>query len=76
MLVPLSTKLMLRGQLGLASYERIANDDREGLLSGVAALTYRASRQLSIDGQLQALRNPTYNSDLRLLLRASWRFRS
>ncbi|MBT4609016.1 MAG: hypothetical protein HOC05_03170 [Gemmatimonadetes bacterium] len=75
LLYSLSDKLMLRGQLGIASYERVA-DDREDLLSGVAAATYRASRQLSIDAQLQAMRNPAYDADLRLLLRASWRFRS
>jgi len=70
-----SPKWVLRGQLGLASFERVA-DDRQGLLSGVAALTYRANRRWSLDTQLQALRNPAYDTDVRLLLRGTWRFRS
>ncbi len=75
-LCPLSDKLTLRGQLGMASYERIPDEAREELLSAVAGITYRPNRRLSIDSQLQAARNPSYDTDLRLLMRATWRFRS
>lgn len=72
---PLRRNLVLRGQLNLASYESFEADDRDGLAAAVAGLTWRPSRTLSLDGQMQALRNPSSDSDLRLLVRGSWRFR-
>lgn len=72
---PVGRDLVLRGELGLSSYERFAADDRDGLASAVAGLTWRPTHTFSLDGQLQALRNPSYDSDLRALVRGSWRFR-
>lgn len=75
LLWPVGRRLVVRGELGLSAYERFAADDREDLVTAVAGLTWRATRTLSVDGQLQGLRNPSYDSDLRLLVRGSWRFR-
>jgi hypothetical protein len=71
----LTPQITLRGQLGLSSYERFEDDDREGLVSAVAGVTWRPSREFSFDTQVQGLRNPSYDTDMRLLLRGSWRFR-
>jgi hypothetical protein len=72
---PLRRSLVVRAELDLASYERFEADERDGLVTAMAGVTWRPSRTLTVDGQLQGLRNPSYDSDLRLLLRASWRFR-
>ena len=72
---PLSRKLVLRGQLDLASYERYEEaEERDGLVTGVLGATYRPSRAISLDLQVQGLRNPTHTSDLRVFARGSWRF--
>lgn len=72
---PLTSSLHLRGSLDAASFERFAADDSDDLLTGLAGLTWRPSRTFSVDGQLQGLSNPAYDSDLRMLLRANYRFR-
>lgn len=72
---PFTRKLLLKGELDLSSYERAENiDDREELVTGSLGLTYRPTRSLSLDLQVQGLRNPVYVSDTRLFLRGSWRF--
>ena len=72
---PLNRKLLLRGALDLAAYERFEEaDDREELVTGSLGLTYRPTRRAFIELQAQGLRNPADTSDMRLLLRGSWRF--
>ncbi|MFH1571672.1 MAG: hypothetical protein ABIL09_27025 [Gemmatimonadota bacterium] len=72
---PVSRRLVLRGQLDLAAYERYEDaDERDGLVTGALGATYRPSRTTSLDLQLQGLRNPTHTSDLRVFVRGSWRF--
>ena len=71
----LSPRWILRGHLDLSSVERYTTDEGDELLAAVAAVTWRPAKTLSVDAQAQGLRNPSYDSDLRLLLRGSWRFR-
>lgn len=72
----LGPRLVLRGAVDLAAYERFEDaDERDGLVTAMAGLAWRTSAGVTVDGQLQALRNPAYDADLRALLRASWRFR-
>ncbi|MBT6146584.1 MAG: hypothetical protein HOH74_14195, partial [Gemmatimonadetes bacterium] len=75
LIYPLGKKLTLRGDLDLSTFERFEADDSDDLVAVVAALTWRPTREFSLDGQLQGLRNPSYDTDVRLLLRGSWRFR-
>lgn len=74
-LYDLSPQLTFRGDLDLSTYERFDAEDSDGLVAASAGLTWRATREFSLDGQLQGLRNPSYDTDLRGLLRGSWRFR-
>lgn len=75
LLLPLGTQWTLRGDVDFASVERYSSDDSDGLLSGLAGLTWRPTRTFSVDAQVHGLSNPSYDSDLRFLLRGSWRFR-
>ena len=72
---PLNAKLLLRGELDLAAYERYAEaEDRDELVTGSLGLTYRPTRKTFVELQLQGVRNPLYSSDMRLFLRGSYRF--
>lgn len=72
---PLSPRLLLRGELDLASYERYEDaEDRDGLATGALGLSWRPMPAALVEAQVQGLRNPTHSSDARLLLRGSWHF--
>jgi hypothetical protein len=70
----LNNQWTLRGELDLASYERYEEADRDELFSSGFGLHYRPTRRLSTEMGVQGLRNPFYDSDMRLFLRGSWRF--
>lgn len=72
---PLNAKLLLRGELDLAAYERYEEaEERDDLVTGSLGLTYRPTRKTFVELQLQGVRNPLYSSDMRLFLRGSYRF--
>lgn len=72
---PLTSKLLLRGELDLAAYERYEDAvDRDELLTGALGLNWRPTRRAQLELGLQGLRNPLDHSDTRLFLRCSWRF--
>jgi hypothetical protein len=58
----------------LASYERYDGADRDELFTSGFGLHYRPTRRLSTQLGVQGLKNPLYDSDMRLFLRGSWRF--
>ena len=71
----LGRRLLLRGALDLAAYERYQEvDERDELVTGSLGLTYRATRKVSLDVQAQGLRNPHHSSSMRLFVRGNWRF--
>ncbi|MFT5086987.1 MAG: hypothetical protein ACI8PG_001344 [Planctomycetota bacterium] len=70
----LNAKWTLRGELDLASYERYEGADRDELFTSGFGLHYRPTRRLSTELGVQGLKNPLYDSDMRLFLRGSWRF--
>lgn len=72
---PLSHRLLLRGELDLAAYERYEDaEDRDGLFTGALGLSWRPIPAAFVEAEVQGLRNPTHSSDARLLLRGSWHF--
>ncbi|MEW6749591.1 MAG: hypothetical protein AB1505_01260 [Candidatus Latescibacterota bacterium] len=75
-LYPLHRSLLLQAELDLTSYERFLEDaeERDETVTGSAGLRYRPTRNADVDLQVQGLRNPLFDSDMRLYLRASWRF--
>jgi hypothetical protein len=71
----LPRKLSVQGQLDLATFERYEEaEDRDGLAAGGLGLSWKPVPAALVEAQVQALRNPVYNTDLRFLLRSSWHF--
>lgn len=71
----LGSRLAVNGFLDLATFERYEEaENRDGLASGELGLSWKPVPDGLIEAQVQGLRNPVYNSDLRLLLRGSWHF--
>jgi len=62
-------------QLSWASVELDAGSgDRESLFSGAGGVTVEPCRGLTLDTQVQVLRNPVYSDDVRFLARLQYRF--
>lgn len=68
-------KITPLAQLSWARYRTDSDrGGRETVFSGVGGLTVHARADLSLDGQVQFLRNPRYEQDVRFLLRLRYRF--
>lgn len=71
----LSDRITPLAQLSWARYRTDGDGgDRETVFSGAAGVTVRPRPDLSADGQVQFLRNPRYENDVRFLLRLQYRF--
>jgi len=68
-------KLMPSLQLSWATYKLDSEQsERESLYSGAAGVLVRPVKTVTIDGQLQLLRNRYYSNDVRFLLRLQYWF--
>ncbi len=72
---PLGRRCVLQGQADLTSYERDdADDSREEAAAASLGVSFRPTRALNLQADVQAVRNAMYAVDTRLFARATWSF--